>query len=150
MSISGEDPDDRARHEAEAREEEQWQAIVANYGERPDFPGPPAPAAEPEPQAEPTPEPIEWEEPADWQDEDRYVPPPPPPVQRPRGWRLVAWLGVLGVPLSLVLIAAFHIVVPAWGGVLALGWFIGGFGYLVSQMRGPDDPDSGWDNGAVL
>ncbi len=142
----------------------QWQAIVEGYGDHPEFPGP-RPDAGSDPGPDPAPDPDRlaslfrpaWrpEEPPEdegdlWSDSDTYVPPPPPPVPRPRGWRLVAWLGVLGVPLSLVVIAVLRIVVPTWCGVLALAWFIGGFGYLVSQMRGPDDPDSGWDDGAVL
>lgn len=146
----------------------QWQAIVESYGDHPEFPDPGpdhGPADETGHGTDRPPEPDRltslfrpaWrieEPPADeddlWSDADTYVPPPAPPVTRPRGWRLVAWMGVLGVPLAMVLVAVFRWHLPSWCGVLALAWWIGGFGYLVSQMRGPDDPDSGWDNGAVV
>jgi hypothetical protein len=139
-----------------AREDAEWQAIVANYGDRPDVP----PLVEPERQEPPQlpdpslfglpaePGPRSWV-PADDEPEG-YVPPPAPPVPRPHGLRLVAWLGLFGVPTVVLLCIVLHVSLPSPLGFLALVWFVGGFGYLVATMNGPKDPDEGWDDGAVV
>jgi hypothetical protein len=145
---NGDDADRRAREEAA------WQSIIEHYGDRPDVP----PLDPPEPVPEPAPGPPPYELPAElgprsWipaEADERFVPPPPPPVPRPRGLRLVAWLGLFGVPTVVLVCIVLHVSLPSPLGFLGLLWFVGGFGYLVATMSGPDDPDDGWDNGAVV
>jgi hypothetical protein len=128
-----------------------WRDIVDSYGERPEFPD----AAPPEPP--PAPEPVvAFEVPhelsaATWEDEGHYVPPEPPPVPVPQGPRAVAWAGVLGMPLLMLVLVIVGWSPPSPTGLLMVVWFVGGFGYLVATMRGSDD-EGGWDddNGAVL
>lgn len=120
-------------------EDAAWRSIVAGYGEQPRIPV----QAEPEPAAEPT-------APDSWEDEGHFVPPAPPPVPRPRGLRAAAWFGVFGVPLLMVILVIVSYSPPAPIGLLMVIWFVGGFGYLVATMDRDQDPDSGWDDGAVL
>ena len=138
--------DDDAR---EAREEADWRSIVENYGETPSFPDTPRPLPE---LFEPLPQevPPELDPVAAAEEADRYVPPPPPPVPRPRGLRLLAWMGLFGVPAVVLVLLVIGISLPPLVGVLLLVWFIGGFAYLVATMHGPHDPDGGWDDGAVV
>ena len=146
----GNSSDEVARRE---REDAEWRAIVDNYGDQPEFTPPEAPKPDPEP--EPT---VDYELPAElgprsWTPEpedDRYVPPPPPPLPRPQGLRLVAWLGLFGVPTVVLVCIVLNISLPSPLGFLALVWFVGGFGYLVATMSGPKGPDGGWDDGAVV
>jgi hypothetical protein len=137
-----------------------WRQIVENYGDEPKIEDladdAPAPA---EPPAHPTAEPrfpslaraneaAEDAQPADDADDEGFTPPPPPPVPRPRGLRLVAWVGLFGVPLLVLVLLLTGISLPEWGGVLCLAWFVGGFVYLVATMR--NRSDDGWDDGARL
>jgi hypothetical protein len=127
------------------REDADWRAIVARYGDTPEFPEPPKAA----------PEPVAFEVPVElvsprWDDEEGFVPPEPPPLPRPRGVRLAAWLGLFGVPALVVVGLLLNISLPSYVGLLCLAWFVGGFGYLVATMAGPRDPDLGGDDGAVL
>ena len=77
--------------------------------------------------------------------DEHFVPPPPPPL--PRGDRIsrLAWAGVLGAPVFLVLAVALGWSLPSWATVLAVGALVGGFVTLVARMRGRDpyDPDDG-------
>lgn len=97
--------------------------VVAG-GERSAQPDPPSPRPDPE---------------------EHFVPPPPPPL--PRGDRVsrLAWAGVLGAPVFLVLAVALGWRLPTWITVLAVGALVGGFVTLVARMRGRDpyDPDDG-------
>lgn len=146
--MSGRDEDARRAHE-----DAEFLSIVESYGERPAFPDPSSadlsPAA-----AEPEPGPFLEEEPAEfnpsWEDEGGYEPPPAPPVPRPHGIRAAAWFGLFGVPVLVLLSIVLGISLPSPLTLLLLGWFVGGFGYLVATMQGPQDPDSGWDDGAVV
>jgi hypothetical protein len=136
-----------------AREEAEWRAIVEHYGDQP--------AATPPEPPEPTLPPAElfridlpaelgprsWE-PAE--EAEGFVPPPAPPVPRPHGLRLAAWLGLFGVPTVVLVCLVLNVSLPSPLGLLALVWFVGGFGYLVATMNGPKDPDGGWDDGAVV
>lgn len=132
-----------------AREDAEWQSIVENYGDRPEVPRTPEP--------EPQPEPVIFEVPPElgprsWQaapEDDRYVPPPAPPVPRPHGLRAVAWFGLFGVPTIVLVCLVLGISLPSPTGLIALVWFVGGFGYLVATMNGPKN-DGGWDDGAVV
>jgi len=131
-----------------AREDADWQALVDSYGDRPEFPE----AGEPEAAG-----PESFEVPIEllpaelsYDDEDHYVPPPPPPLPQPRGVRGLAWFGLFGVPVLVLVCIMVGVSLPSLLSLLFLGWFVGGFAYLVATMSGPKDPDSGWDDGAVL
>lgn len=148
-------------------DEDAWAEIIAHYGERaslpedpPTAPGVPpvAPPVAP-PVSPPVSPPVASRPPAyggdelaagsaDLHDEGRFIPPVPPPIPRPKGPRLMAWLGVLGVPVLLVVVMLLTLELPPSITSLLVVWFLGGFLYLVSQMpRQRDDP---WDDGAVL
>ncbi len=82
-------------------------------------------------------------------EEDRFVPDPPPPLPTLQPLQQVAWLGLLGGPLLLLVSALFALSLPGWLTVLAVGGFIGGFVTLVATMGDRDD-DWNSDNGAVV
>jgi hypothetical protein len=125
-------------------EDELWRSIVDNYGDRPQLadealPAGPPPASAPSSDEEPV---------APAEDEERFVPPPPPPLPRPENKRLVAWVGVLGVPILLLILLLVSMRPPTLVAYALVAWFVGGFTYLVLLMpRGPRDPD---DDGARL
>ena len=118
-----------------------WRSIVDNYGDEPKVEDFDAPAPhDPEPVTEPT-----WFQPAD--EDEGYQPPPPPPVPRPAGLRALAWAGLFGVPVLVLVLLLTGVSLPSWGGVLCLAWFVGSFVYLVATMhKGGDD----WDDGARI
>jgi hypothetical protein len=116
-----------------------WQQIVDNYGERPDVPDAPAPAPAPEAPVVDPPEVFRLEV-----FDETFVPPPlpPPPVVKPE--RRVAWVGLVGSPALLLLLALTDFWVPTvLTGALVVA-FLASFGYLVATME-PHDPD---DDGA--
>jgi len=150
-----------------------WRSIVENYGDRVTLD--PTPEATPE---EPTGEstggstgestatdvpaapsqPDEQpEQPADardWLDayddpEDHFVPPEPERVPTPEPPRLIAWAGVFGVPVVVLVLVVLRVSLPPWASMLCLAWFVGGFGYLVATMR-REPPENDWDDGARL
>ena len=141
-----------------------WRSIVDNYGDRVTLdPTTDEPTGEPpkEPTEEPTatqvPAPSPEEPPAearDWLDayddpEDHFVPPEPERVPTPEPRRLIAWAGVFGVPVAVLVLVVLQVSLPPWASMLCLAWFVGGFGYLVATMR-REPPDSDWDDGARL
>lgn len=134
--------------EALARERE-WQEIVDHYGERAilgpeDEPPPDAPPAHVGPASL-----DDLADPPERVDPDaEFVPPTPPPIPRPPIDRLLAWLGVFGIPAVVLVCIVAGISVPTWVGVLMAGGFLGGFCYLVLRMS--DEPRDPWDDGAVL
>lgn len=77
--------------------------------------------------------------------EEAFVPPPPPPLPRPTPQRLVAWLGVLGVPVLLLVLLLVQTPPPPWAVTGMVIWFLSGFAYLVALMPSerPDDGDNG-------
>ena len=125
-----------------------WAAIVENYGERaeladPEVEVPPSPrslVARPDPEAE--------EDPERDDPESHFVPPPPPPVPRTTPVRTLAWIGLFGVPAFVLICLVARVTLPPWLGLLLMGWFVGGFVFLVASMK-PDERD-GYDDGAVL
>lgn len=126
-------------------DDDAWRAIVDNYGERPELPdGDLDEAPHPEPGGstdEAAAEPVA----SDVGAEDRFVPPVPPPIPAPGPRRAVAWAGVLGAPLVLLLLVV-GARPPSWAAYALVAWFVGGFVYLVLQMpTGPADPG---DDGA--
>lgn len=99
------------------------------------------------------PEPLPSDE-EGWSEDDPFLPgtfvaPEPAPL-RWTGWNSAAWVGVLGAPV-LALIWTIISSITGWntptlGGYAVLAAFLGGFGYLVYNMRkAPEDP---WDDGA--
>lgn len=134
-----------------SQEDALWQEIVAHYGDRPELEPPDAepPAAEvpgvssyvvPAPQSPSQPLPAPY-------DDDHYVPPPPPPVVYPTGVRALAWFGLFGGPVVLLLLMVLRIYVASWFNWLVFFGFVGGFGYLVATLpRGNDGSNDGWDD----
>jgi hypothetical protein len=111
-------------------DDEAWRQIVDNYGERP------TPPVEPPVEA---PEPFYLE----LYDEE-FVPPPLPPPAVISPERRLAWVGLVGSPLALVVVNLIGYPLPdVLTGALVLA-FIVSFGYLVATMD-PRDPD---DDGA--
>lgn len=136
-----------------------WQAIVANYGERVELDA--SEGTDPWPAR--TPSDDSWDDGTDQPDgladddelddldrldDEGFVPPPAPPVPVPGPDRMIAWTGVLGSPVVLLVLLAFRVAVPAWLACVLVGGFVLGFCYLVMRMPGsPRDP---WDDGARL
>ena len=82
------------------------------------------------------------------EDGEHFVPPPPPPVPLASPPRLLAWIGLFGVPLLVLVALVIGRPLPSWLGLLLTLWFVGGFVFLVVSMRpGQRDED---DDGAVL
>ncbi len=77
--------------------------------------------------------------------EDHFVPPPPPPLPRGDGVSRLAWAGVLGAPVFLVVAVALGWRLPSWATTLAVIALVAGFVTLVMRLRGhdPHDPDDG-------
>ena len=143
-----------------------WRSIVDNYGDRVTLDPTPEERTE-EPLKEPTEEPTAAQTPAapsepeeqpaearDWLDayddpEDHFVPPEPERVPTPEPRRLIAWAGVFGVPVVVLVLVVLQVSLPPWASMLCLAWFVGGFGYLVATMR-REPPDDDWDDGARL
>ena len=126
-------------------DDEAWRSIVENFGERAELddepdPGPSTPAEQqsrtdaygwavaPEPEPD---EPAELAEPTRAYGEDD---------------RGIAWAGVVGAPLLLLVSLLFSIGLPSWVGYLMVAWFVGGFCYLVARM--PKEPRDPWDDGS--
>jgi hypothetical protein len=145
--MSSPEPDPEGR-DARA-EEDAWREIVAHYGERPDVPELPPVVERPHPQPEAS---TGWTaQPRDRDDppEERYVPPAVPRAPLPRGPRALAWLGLFGPPVVMLLFIVLGLSMPGWGVFLLFVAFVSGFGYLVATMRKRDDSDP-WDDGAVV
>jgi hypothetical protein len=140
-------------HDDEEAEAQAWRSIVDNYGDRAELDETPPEAAPPssapfggrfgdpavfhgEPDDDPEPE------------EEGYVPPPPPPLPVVAPDRGLAWAGVFGSPLVLLLALIFSISIPTWLGFLLVVGFVGGFLYLVVKM--PREPREPWDDGAQV
>jgi len=133
------------------RDEEAWRSIVENFGDRAelDEPMPPEPVL-PDP-ALAIPVRAVPEDPAgadDVDEGDRFVPPDPPLPPRPSRDRQLAWIGLFGAPLLLLVLLLLDVGIPSLLAYALVVGFIGGFGYLVFHLpRNPDDP---FDDGARL
>lgn len=134
-----------SRPEDEGRTELAWREIVEHYGERPvldeETPSADVPATAEQP-----------DDPVDRRDQaiaeaERFRPPPAPPFPTPRTWqRGVAWAGLFVAPLLALVLGLFSLYVTPLLGWALVGWFVGGFVYLVREMpRSPRDP---WDDGS--
>jgi hypothetical protein len=157
-------PDGQTGPDVPLDEEEAWRTIVANFGERADLS-----TAEDPPPAQPErtvfdrsyldsqrPEPARPDAeavapgPDSWWEEGHFVPPEPPPVPRATPARRLAWSGLFGAPLLMLLAVIGHWTYPMWFAMLLVGAFVGGFVFLVATMerRGGDGLNGG--DGAVV
>ncbi len=124
--------------------EDDWRAIVENFGDAPD---PERIAAEVIANSPPAPpEPIlEWSEPAE---EDGYVPPPPPPLPDVPGRVRLAWACLLGGP-ALLLVCLFVGYRPPTAVVFAgLAAIVFSLVFLI--FRSPRTPREPWEDGAQI
>lgn len=80
--------------------------------------------------------------------EDRFVPEPPPPLPQLPPYKIVAWVGLIGGPVLLLISALLTYALPSWASGLAVIGFVGGFVTLVATMGDRDDRDPG--DGAVV
>lgn len=99
-----------------------------------------------------TPDPATWSEPDPPDDpphaldrDEHYVPPPPPPLPSLDPVTQVAWVGLIGGPLLLLVAVVFGLSLPTFVSGIAVVGFVGGFVTLVARMQrnDPDDTDSG-------
>ena len=138
----------------ESRTELAWREIVEHYGERPVLdedarpePAPAAPRGLEHDEREDVE--VDADEPEDIPAVDRFRPPPPPPFPTPRTWqRGMAWAGIFVAPALALVIGLFSIYVTPLVGWALVGWFVGGFVYLVRLM--PRSPREPWDDGSRI
>jgi hypothetical protein len=83
-------------------------------------------------------------------DADRFIPPPPPPLPKLEPYQQLAWVGLVGGPVLLLVSVLFSIALPVWMSMATVIAFIGGFVTLVATMEDRIDPDDDSDNGAVV
>ena len=140
-------------------EDAAWRAIIEHYGERAeleedDAPPVAPPAAPLDPPRFPsferrwTPEPLNSE--ATWDDEGHFVPPEPPPLPQLEPRRKLAWIGLFGAPLMMLVAVVLGWSYPSWLSFLLVAGFVGGFGYLVATMPRSRGDDGSGDNGAIV
>ncbi|HEX7739462.1 MAG TPA: hypothetical protein VF426_07425, partial [Marmoricola sp.] len=118
--------DDGAAGEDPAAVDAAWEDIIAHYGDRApvELPDPAAPRQAPE-----APFPASPDDGSDefanawWAREEHFVPPTPPPAPLPAGPRGVAWLGVLGSPVAMLVLVLLHVAIPSWLGLLLFAGF---------------------------
>jgi hypothetical protein len=158
-----------SRPEDESRTELAWREIVENYGERAVLDDSPASSDESANAAvESSPDAAEGvsgsstDLPEHLRDDDeverreqavaeaeRFRPPPAPPFPVPRTWqRGLAWAGIFVAPLIALVIGLLSIYVNPLVGWVLVGWFVGGFAYLVLEM--PKSPRDPWDDGSRI
>ncbi|GAA3096130.1 hypothetical protein GCM10010449_19530 [Streptomyces rectiviolaceus] len=83
-------------------------------------------------------------------DEGHFVPPEPPPLPAADVTAKFAWLAVLGGPVLMLLAVLLGWQMTWWLATLSIGGFLGGFGTLVSRMKGDDEEDDDPGRGAVV
>ena len=81
--------------------------------------------------------------------EHHYVPPVPPPLGRPDLPNGLAWAGVLGGPLVLLLATVLAWDMPRLLTAVCVVGFVGGMVFLVANMDDGSGRD-GWDDGAQV
>jgi hypothetical protein len=82
--------------------------------------------------------------------DDHFVPPVPPPLPRLDPVTKLAWIGLFGGPLYLLISTAVGSTISGLAAFLAVAAFVGGFVVLVLRMDNGRPPDSGSDDGAVV
>jgi hypothetical protein len=92
------------------------------------------------------------QEPAPEDDSEHFVPPPPLPLPKLDPVTKGAWAALFGGPGYLVVATAAGWSVPGIAAFCAVAAFVTGFAILVLRMNepGPDGPDDGDDDGAVV
>ncbi len=131
-----------------------WRAIVDNYGDRPEIDEPPVEVPpslrDLKPRDQPRDELAEEGAPesAPVEREEHFVPPEPPPLPLPPPARLLAWIGLFGVPSFVLVALVAKLNLSGWMGLLLMVWFVGGFVFLVASMR--PGPGEDHDDGARL
>jgi hypothetical protein len=137
--------------EASAVDEVAWQQIVSGFS---------ATAPDPEPGAGPStagpaagdgpPTPPREPHPLVRDDEEHFVPEPPGPPPHVDLVGRLAWGGLFGGPLLLLVAMLVSWSPPSWLGLLCVVGFVGGMVTLVLRMKDRPPPDDGPDDGAVL
>ena len=80
---------------------------------------------------------------------EKFRPPPAPPFPAPRTWqRGLAWTGIFVAPLIALVLGLLSVYVNPLIGWVLVGWFVGGFAYLVLEM--PKSPRDPWDDGSRI
>jgi hypothetical protein len=80
--------------------------------------------------------------------EEHFVPDPPEPLPHLEPYKQLAWAGVIGGPVALLVAALTGLDLPEWLTWLAIVGFVGGFVTLVATRSDDDDWDP--DDGAVV
>jgi hypothetical protein len=160
-------PDEQTEPELPFDEDAAWRVIVAHYGDRPELgmtaadesrPGSPAdPAASPE-RSPANPFDRSYldavdgatQAPSSRSDEEHFVPPEPPPVPHTTPARRLAWIGLFGAPLMMLVAVVGHLTYPTWVSMGLVAAFVGGFVFLVATMERPGGDGWGNDDGAVV
>lgn len=90
---------------------------------------------------------ADYEEFGDEVDPDDHFVPPEPPRQRMRPLTWLGWIGAVGTPMFMVLVAIFGWYIPGELAALLVAGFVAGVVYLImTTSRDPGD----WDDGAVI
>lgn len=137
--------------------DEDWRAIVENFGETPDAESiaaevDSAQAATSE--AKPTPpDPVPPFDGAlwtgeSWEDEGRFIPPPPPPLPRLPIRQRIAWVALIGGPALLLVCLFTGIRPPLFVVMIDLAAIVGSFVYLLFGT--PRQPREPWEDGAQV
>ena len=149
----------------ESRTELAWREIVDNYGERVVLPDDDASASSAAPSSAstdaeapggtdadaPLPDHLGDDDEVEAREQaiaeaERFRPPPAPPFPVPRTWqRGLAWAGIFVAPILALVVALVSLWVTPLVGWALVGWFVGGFAYLVHEMPRGRDP---WDDGS--
>jgi hypothetical protein len=175
MTQSPDDPKDPAESGSSAGdpgadrkldEDAAWREIIAHYGEQPQVDPPREPGGSgastvgPSDSGDDRDERLRglfrptWHDPLDseatWHDEGHFVPPPPPPIPVPDPRRRLAWAGLFGSPLLMLVAVVLGWSLPGWLMFGLAGSFAGGFVYLVATMPNRRPGDGSGDDGAVV
>ncbi|GAB2755443.1 hypothetical protein [Nocardioides pakistanensis] len=164
MSQNPDDPNDPAERgpssgaegsDRKLDEEAAWREIVAHYGEEPTVDAPEPASTEPPAGRDERLRDLfqpSWNDPLDteasWDDEGHFVPPSPPPMPVLDPRRRLAWAGLFGSPLLMLVAVVLGWTLPDWVMFLLAVAFAGGFVYLVATM--PRKRGDGYDDGAVV
>ena len=82
--------------------------------------------------------------------DDAFIPPEPPPLPHLDPHKQLAWIGLAGGPLLLLIAGLFALTLPVWLSLAAVFGFVGGFLTLVATMDDRSGSDGGSDDGAVI
>jgi hypothetical protein len=131
--------------------DEDWRAIVDNFGETPDAELIAAEVSPFAPAHPPTDEGAEEDAPwrgDSWSDEGRFVPPPPPPLPSLPLVQRAAWASLIGGPTLLLIFLFIGFRPPTWFTLALVVATVGSFGYLLFWV--PRTPREPWEDGAQI